>query len=70
MLVNPLKPDVFNYPDAFFGLFIRMCLGRFKWFGLEAYAIAYRFHLLFTSKFYESVLYTCLSSKPNLAFGK
>ena len=39
-----------------FGQFILMCSGRFKGLGLEAYAIAYRFHSLLTSKFYESVL--------------
>ena len=53
-----------------FGLFIVMCLGRFKGLGLEAYAIAYRFPSLLTSKFYESVLYMCLSPNPNTAVGK
>ena len=42
-----------------FVLFILMCFGRFKWFGLEAYAIAYRFDSPLTSKFYDSILYMC-----------
>ena len=47
-----------------FGLFILMCLGQFKWFGPEGYAIAYRLHSLLTSKFYESILYYCVCVCP------
>ena len=47
-----------------------MCLGQSNGLDSKLETKGHRFHSLLIPKFYEFVLYYCMSTNPNLAFGK
>ena len=47
-----------------------MCLGQSNGLDSKLETKGHKFHLLLTPKFYEFVLYYCMPTNPNLAFGK